>query len=385
MQETKPAIAIASERGDPRDPRAWSGTPSNLIGALERQGYTVFGIDSTIKKRRYHRAYRLLHRAFGLGDDYLSGRFARMHCAKYVQAQSLGLGCTKVLHMGLLDLPLPKTDTRVEHYAFLDTNFNLLSQYTQNITRYTPRMHQLIEKLDRESYAQLKHIFTTSEYVRNNLINHYQIDSNHVTSVGTGRGTIEPFTAEKDYRNGHILFVVKSDAYNFESRFEEKGGTLLIEGFKLAQRKNPSLKLVVVGNDKYASLIGDVPNVTVKGYVSWEELQNLFYTAALFAMPTPNEAWGLVYLEALACKTPVLGLNQNSLPEITRNGQYGFLVDEETPERVADAILNAFSNPQRLKEMGTSGQKYCLETFSWDSVATKIASVMLGTPAQLVG
>lgn len=112
-----------------------------------------------------------------------------MHCAKYVQAQSLALGCTKVLHMRLLDLPLAKTDAGIEHYAFLDTNFILLSQYTQNIARYTPRMHQPIEKLDRESDAQLKHIFTTSEYVRNNLIDHYQIDPKRVTSVGTGRGT----------------------------------------------------------------------------------------------------------------------------------------------------------------------------------------------------
>lgn len=45
---------------------------------------------------------------------------------------------------------------------------------------------------------------------------------------------IEPFTGEKDYENVHILFVAKL-------RFDDKGGLLLLEGFKKAQRKNPRL------------------------------------------------------------------------------------------------------------------------------------------------
>jgi glycosyltransferase involved in cell wall biosynthesis len=117
--------------------------------------------------------------------------------------------------------------------------------------------------------------------------------------------------------------------------------------------------------------------VTVTGFIPQEELQNLFNTAALFAMPALNEPWGLVYLEALACKTPILGLNRNSLPEITRKGQYGLLVDEPTPDCIADAILQAFSHPEKLREMGAMGQTYCLKTFSWDQVAMKIVSVML--------
>jgi hypothetical protein len=80
MDKSKYTIAIASERGNPRDPKSWSGTPSNLIKAFERQGYTVLGIDSTIKKRSYRRLYRLIHRLVGLGShDYLRGRLARTH------------------------------------------------------------------------------------------------------------------------------------------------------------------------------------------------------------------------------------------------------------------------------------------------------------------
>jgi glycosyltransferase involved in cell wall biosynthesis len=232
-------------------------------------------------------------------------------------------------------------------------------------------MKQIVERLDHESYAQIKHFFSFSEYVRDNLIKAYGIDPNKITVVGAGRGSLQPFTEEKDYRNGHILFVAKG-------RFEDKGGLILLEAFKIAQRKNPHLKLIIVGQDEYTHLNGSIPNLTVKGYIPWgEELQNLFNTASLFAMPALNEPWGLVYLEALATKTPILGLNRNALPEITRDGQYGFLVNEPTPERVADAILQAFSNPENLSKMGVRGQKYCVEKFSWNQVATKIAKLML--------
>jgi glycosyltransferase involved in cell wall biosynthesis len=371
MIETEHLIAITNHEGDPKNPKTWTAVPSMIANAIESLGVTVLGIDSS-KKKYQKLSYWLLHIVSGLGTfDLTRGRLARTHSAKIVQARSQALGCTKILHTSTLDLPLPKLNVGVDHYLFCDSTWNLWSQYATNINHYTPKMLQLAEQLERESYAQIKHFFPVSEYVRKNLINHYQIDPKRITVVGSGiRPQVEPFTGEKNYENGYILFVAKM-------RFEDKGGPLLLEGFKIAQMKNPSLKLVIVGQEKYKNLIGSVPNVTVHGFMPWEDLQNLFKTAALFAMPALNEPWGQVYIEACAYKTPILGLNRNFLPEIISEGQYGFLVNEATPECIADTLLQAFSDPDRLRKMGAAAQKYCLETFSWKQVAIKIASVML--------
>jgi glycosyltransferase involved in cell wall biosynthesis len=377
MIKAKHVIAISSNYGDPRHSGVWSGTSSNVLKAIESLGVNVVGINSSPLNRYQRRAYMLVNQLSGYRlDPWLEPTF-RAWSAKKLHRQIQALGCTKILHMGQLDLPMPKLDPGVEHYLMCDVTRNAFTKFSANIDQLTPKMLQRYEQLERESFAQIKHFFPMSEYVRDNLIDHYKVNPNKITVVGTGAGNIKPFTGDKDYRNGHILFVAIQ-------RFKEKGGFLLIEGFKLAQRKNPSLKLIVVGNDQYRQMIGSVPNVRVTGFMPPEELQNLFNTAALFAMPSLNEAWGLVYIEALACKNPILGLNRNSLPEITCDGQYGFLVDEPTAERVADAILQAFSNPDKLSEMGAAGQRYCLEKFSWNRVATKIASVMLGTPAPLL-
>lgn len=368
MTTTERCIAITSSSGDPKNPKNWSGTPSNIAKALEALGVTVIGIDASLTKYR-KLAYYAYGRVRGFGTDYARGRLARNTSAKVVQRHSKTLSSRKVLHVGTLDLPMPKPDLEVEHYLYCDSTWYLWSQYATNIAQYSPKMLRVAEQLERESYAQIKHFFPISEYVRDNLIEHYQIEPQRITVVGSGRGKIEPFQGEKNYHNALILFVAKI-------RFEDKGGTLLIEGFKKAQQQNPSLKLVIVGQDSYRELIGSVPNVTVTGFIPWEELQHLFDTAALFAMPSPNEPWGLVYLEALACKTPILGLNRNSLPEITRHGKYGFLINNPTPDEIAKAILEAFSDPNRLRAMGEAGQQFCLENFSWERVARKIYSVM---------
>ena len=102
------------------------------------------------------------------------------------------------------------------------------------------------------------------------------------------------------------------------------------------------------------------------------QLQQLFEQSALFAMPALNEPWGLVYLEALSCRTPILGLNRNSIPELTQHGQFGFAVSEPTAESIAAALLNAFSDVDRLAKMGRDGQKHCLHTFTWEHTAMRM-------------
>lgn len=382
-------LAVSSI-GDPRNPRTWSGTPANVINALERQSHSVVAVNAGVSTKLEKAVLYLAYQSSRLSlyslnprslvyqlslitsearSDFSRARIARSRSAARSRSQSRAAGCTKVLHMTTVSLPLSTLDSDVSHYLMCDSTWNTMFQFSKSIDRYTVRMLREVEELERESFAQIEHFFPTAEYVRDDLIDHYGIEPRRITVVGTGRGNIAAFEGEKDYANGHILCVAKV-------RFEEKGGPLLIEAFKIAQAANPKLKLVLVGQEQYRQLLVNTPNVILHGHLSWAELQSLFNGAALYAMPAMSEPWGLVYLEALACKTPLLGMNRNALPEIMQHGRYGFLVDEPKPEQVADALLQAFSDSQRLRQMGETGQKHCLENYSWDHVAAKIARVV---------
>jgi glycosyltransferase involved in cell wall biosynthesis len=233
---------------------------------------------------------------------------------------------------------------------------------------YSKLMLKHAETLEKESYHQMDHIFSISTYVRDNLISHYEVDPKKITVVGTGLGIIEPYFGPKNYNNGKIIFVAKG-------RFSDKGGPLVLEAFKLAQMVNPSLELCIVGQSEYEG-IEDISNLKTYGFISIDALQQLFNEASLFLMPATNEPWGLVYLEALACKIPIVGLNMNGFPEISRNGEYGYILNDYSPSALSQVILDAFSSPKNLESMGLNGQNYCLKNFSWDHTASKIINVI---------
>src|SRR5262249_16631037 len=153
-------------------------------------------------------------------DAFARGRFQRFLCGRRVDAFFKQGTATDVLHTGTLDLPLRKLRGGVRHYLFCDSTWDLCRRRSLTTGRFSSRFLADAERLEQKSYEQMTHIFPISEYVRQNLIDHYRIPPERITAVGTGRGPITPYTGPKDYGNGVILFVAKM-------RFQEKGGVLL--------------------------------------------------------------------------------------------------------------------------------------------------------------
>lgn len=370
MRTPVPQVLAVCEFGDPMSPRSWSGTPHNVCTVLQRMGALAGCVNADVPFNRLAmKAVKAISMAYYAGSyQHPRGRVFRHVRARYVQHQMKAVH-QDVLHFGAGHLPLfqPQGDRR--HYLYLDTTFHRWSRLSTQAGRWKPRLVRDANDAEGRAYRQMTHIFTIGEYVRGDLVEHYGVDPARITPVGTGRGFIEPFTGEKDYTEPTILFVAKA-------RFEDKGGDLVVEAFKLARKRVPNLKLVIVGQDSYRQMLGEVEGMTVHGHVSKEELQSLFNRATLFAMPSRNEPWGLVYLEAMACRMPVVGLNRNSIPELTNHGKHGFRVDEPTPAAVADAFIDACSDPARLKQMGEEAQRFVLERYTWEKVAQRMLEVI---------
>lgn len=72
---------------------------------------------------------------------------------------------------------------------------------------------------------------------------------------------------------------------------------------------------------------GRVPNLDVVGYVSTDELQELYTNALFTAFPFTEEPFGLVPIESMACGTPVLTYRKQGPGESVVDGQTGWLVD----------------------------------------------------------
>mgnify|MGYP001011499650 CR=1 FL=1 len=143
--------------------------------------------------------------------------------------------------------------------------------------------------------------------------------------------------------------------------------------------------LVIAGQQNYPDLYGRLPGVTAHGRITLEKLQELFQQADLFAMPALYEPWGLVYLEAMSCRVPVLGLRRQALPEITDEGRLGFLCAEAEPSLLAEVILDAMSDAERLRRMGVAAQERCLAHYTWEKTVERMLAVMRRGAARVEG
>jgi len=275
-------------------------------------------------------------------------------------------GIRDVLHTGTLDLPAFDLLRGVRHYLYCDHTWSLALPWRPDAARMSDKARREAERLERESLSGLEHIFTFGNYVREEIIAHYGIAADRVTAVGSGMGEIDPYFAPRSYVRPELLFIAKH-------LFKAKGGELLLDAFFRARRQRPELTLTIIGDKRSKRYVPNDSNIRFRGRVPWLELQHLYRTATLLTQPMLNDPWGQVYLEALASRTPVLGLDRHGLPEITEGGRHGFLVAQADPASLAEVILGALCDPGRLAEMGRSGQRHVLNSYSWDRVAERIA------------
>jgi glycosyltransferase involved in cell wall biosynthesis len=190
-----------------------------------------------------------------------------------------------------------------------------------------------------------------------------------VTNVGTGIVHGDRASVGDASEPGRMLVAAKD-------LVDERGVTAAVRALRLARRQDPRLHLVVVGNAEAAARFRDEPGVETHGFVTREQLDHQLDRASLLVLPASYQVWGMVYLEAMAARTPVLALDRFGAPEITEDGALGFLVESQQPEIVAAAMLDAFSDEERLRKLGLEARRSVRRRFSWGGVAAKMAAVI---------
>lgn len=357
--------------------------------ALERQGLEVIGVDggtsgltSALWALRYH-ARRWWHSplrqkvdlklqrtlvSHGYRSDYHWHVGLRERRARRAMAEVRRQGVDVVLH-GAANALAAQPTPGVRELLYLDSTWRTQTEHRVpgGPGRYPEALVREGEEADRTSHSRLEHLFVQAEWLAERVAE-LGVDEERITAVGTGIMTGDMDLGRRP-TPGRMLTVVKDMA-------EERGVTATVEAFSRARVQRPDLQLVLIGNPAYPHRFGHVPGVEAHGYVPRSQLDDEISRASLLVMPAAYQSWGMIYLEALAARTPVLALNRLGIPEITDDGAFGFLVDSQDPGAIAEAMLDAVSDPVRLQKMGEQGRRSVVDRFSWDGVAAKMAAVI---------
>lgn len=108
------------------------------------------------------------------------------------------------------------------------------------------------------------------------------------------------------------------------------------------------------------------------GRVGRDRMPALMAGAAVFVLPSENEPFATVYLEAMASGTPCVGTNSGGTPEIIRPGTTGFLIAPGDGERLANALRTALARPSHLARMGRNARLDALIRFDWPVLTARL-------------
>jgi glycosyltransferase involved in cell wall biosynthesis len=156
---------------------------------------------------------------------------------------------------------------------------------------------------------------------------------------------------------------------------------VLIEAFAMVAAEFPTLDLLIVGEGPDRPRLAQVGQpwdgrIEIMGVRPRAELWSLYKGALLFALPSRMpEGLGLVFLEAMACGTPVIGSLSGGTPEIIRDGETGFLLRDNDPSELAARIRTIISQSELRARMSRETVETVERTFAWSAVAEHFAEI----------
>lgn len=353
--------------GNPFDSKTWSKAPYSIIESLKKQNVVVSGINLTCFYNKLESWYFKIQRHFffsGLCRSFFLYKKTCNRFSKVIEQSSSDYFLFMSEHC------LDRKYQNKKFYLYVDSAMRPYYKYMpMNLFQRICYLCTLgiYEKNDRKSYSYLTKVFTQNDWTRNYLIHNYHLSPNKVINVGVGVNLV-PLMEEKSYDNNLLLIVLR----NHKTIEKIKGLPLLLAAFRILHKEMPNVSLAIVGTKGK-----EEPGVTYYFNQPRCKTEELFKLSTLYVMPALCEPNGITYLEALANKTPIVGLNRFAFPEFSGYGKYGFICPCDDPKTLSCVLKNALLDKNKLKVMGEECQKYVINRFSWENVVNRIANEIL--------
>lgn len=194
-----------------------------------------------------------------------------------------------------------------------------------------------------------------------------------------GRETVQERRAALGVAGGQVVGAVG----NFEER---KGFKYLLLAMRTISAQVPEARLVIIGAPSEPGTLEELRRLAgelgLSGKVS---LPGFLPDAGRYAecfdvcvIPSvAGESFGLLALEAMQYKKPVVASRVGGLPEVVSDGVTGLLVSPRDPEALAGAVVSLLKSPEKARELGQNGRTRWLADFTAAEMARRYRALSL--------
>lgn len=168
-------------------------------------------------------------------------------------------------------------------------------------------------------------------------------------------------------------------------RIEEgKGAMNFVKAIPLILEKQDNLKFFIGGHGPLSDRIkNELENnnssqkVELKGWISHNKVADYLNELKLFILPSYSEGLPTGVLEAMACGTPVLATPVGGVPDVIKDRETGFILENNSSECIAKNVIRALEH-QNLEEIMRNARKLIEEKYTYDAAVERYRKILEG-------
>jgi glycosyltransferase involved in cell wall biosynthesis len=150
---------------------------------------------------------------------------------------------------------------------------------------------------------------------------------------------------------------------------------------QMIHKDMPDAKLILVGDGEERDYLENLTDhlvirdcVDFVGKVSHECISDFMRQSDVFVLPSLSESFGIVNLEAMACRLPIVATNAGGIPDLIENGINGYLVPPENFQEMANKIMVILKDPILAYTLSENNYKKA-QAYSWEKITEKLECI----------
>lgn len=219
-------------------------------------------------------------------------------------------------------------------------------------------------------------IITVSAKLKNLLSN--KVLSNKVRVINNG------FESEHMVNQNNKISNLKGEIIllTVGSLIKTKGIDISIKAVSKLVVKYPEIKYYIIGEGEQKNeLLNLVERLNLKKHVYFlgrlhhNEVIEYMLKSDIFVLPSWQEGFGVVYIEAMSCGIPVIGVKGEGIEDVIEHNYNGFLVEPKSINDIINTVEFILSNPDKSSAIAKNGEITVKNNFTWKANAVKTISL----------
>lgn len=167
----------------------------------------------------------------------------------------------------------------------------------------------------------------------------------------------------------------------------QKNQLLLVKAFAAFREQHPDWKLIFIGSvsveEYHHKMLNEIARlnlqdsiIIIPGLKPDDPLLPSAYKAAeLFVLPTANEPFGIVILEAWAAGTPVIATRVGGIPGFTTDGENILLTEDNNEIMLAEKMEQLAGSPELQHKLRANGHAEVSAHYDWSAIAARVIKI----------